>query len=135
MPASGLLVPFYRWRGAMPEPARPERILIRHDTRIVPRACFKNEYGVALPLTGLTVRYTLRNRATDVVKVNRATVTLEDQALYPGTCYYQIIVTDVDTAGTYSEEWEVDYGSGSKESFPASPTPQTVQILGDVDNA
>jgi hypothetical protein len=134
MPAPGLLVSFYRWRGSTPEPRRPERILTRHDTRVVPRAQLYNEHGVALVLTGFTVRYTLKDRASGTVKVNRATVTLEDQTLYPGMCYYQVVAADMDTAGTYSEEWEVDYGSGSKETFPASATPQTVTVLGDLDN-
>jgi len=135
MPAPGLLIAFYRWRGATAEPTRPVRFLVRHDTRVVPRAQLHNEYGVAIPLTGLTVRYTLKDSATGgVVKVGRATASLEDQAAYPGMCFYQVLAADVDTAGTFYEEWEVDYGGGSKETFPANATPQTVTIVGDQDN-
>ena len=112
----------------------PDRVIRRHDTAQQPRVKFLDEFGVALTgLSTATIRYTLTNIATGVVKINRATAVAADQGTYPGEAYYQLLSGDVDTSGTYQEEWEITYQSGAKESFPVG-LPQYVRIIDDQDN-
>ena len=111
----------------------PERIIKRHDTRVTPRVRFLDEQQQPIVLTGLTVRYTLRALGTTTLKINRATATIPDQLVTPGEAFYQPVAADVDTAGLYEEEWEIDYGSGSKESFPVKAQ-IIVSILEDLDD-
>lgn len=112
----------------------PARIIKRHDTAVLPRAKLLDEDGV--PLVGLdsaTVRYTLQAVATGVLKVTRATATVANQTTSPGEVSYQWLAGDVDTVGVYSEEWEVTYADGRKETFPTD-APQYVEIQADLDN-
>lgn len=110
-----------------------DRIIKRHDTAVQPRAKLLDEDGTPLDLTGVTVHYTLRARLTKQVKVLRGTAYVRDQVRYPGEVYYLFAAGDVDTAGLYDEEWEVDWGSGNKETFPLG-TRQRVRIEEDYDN-
>jgi hypothetical protein len=109
-----------------------DRILKRNDTNVLPRALFLDEYGAPIPLTGHTVRYSLLNVKLRTLKVNRASATLADQAIAPGEVYYTLVAGDVDTSGTYQEEWEVTYSSGKKETFPTGEA-QIVRIIDDID--
>lgn len=111
----------------------PTRIIKRHDTKVTPRARFLDEDDTPLVLTGCTITYSLREVLTGTLKVNRATANQEDQGLYPGQCFYQFLDADVDTVGTYSEQWEVEYSSGLKETFPVG-TQQFLVIEEDYDN-
>jgi hypothetical protein len=111
-----------------------DRIFHRHDTAVQARALLLDDTRV--PITGLagaTVRYTLKEFFSGGLKINRATATIRDQSLYPGEVYYQFVAADVDTIGTYVEEWEITYADGLKETFPAR-VPQYVQIVADYDN-
>jgi hypothetical protein len=108
------------------------RIIKRHDTAVQPRSQFKDENNAVIDLTGATVRYTLRNTDTLALKINRAAAVIESPAT-GGIAHYQFVAGDVDTSGTYEEEWEVTYPSTAKESFPVD-APQFVIIKDDVDN-
>lgn len=109
-----------------------DRILKRNDTNVLPRALLQDETGAVINLTGCTVRYSLLNVRLRTLKVNRASATLADQAIAPGEVYYTLVAGDVDTSGTYQEEWEVTYGSGKKETFPTGEA-QMVRIVDDLD--
>jgi hypothetical protein len=111
----------------------PARVMKRHDTKVTPRVRLLDDAGQPLVLTGLTVRYSLRALGATTLKVNRQTAIVTDQQVTPGEVFYQFVAADVDTAGIYEEEWEVDYGSGVTESFPVHGQ-QIVQIVADVDN-
>jgi hypothetical protein len=108
------------------------RIIKRHDTAVQPRAQFKDENAAAIDLAGATVRYTLRQTTTLVLKINRAAAVIETPAT-GGIAHYQFVAGDVDTAGDYEDEWEVTYADTRKESFPVD-APQLVVIKPDVDN-
>lgn len=111
----------------------PTRIIKRHDTKVTPRARFLDENDVPLVLTGCTITYSMREVLTGVLKVSSGVATQEDQGLYPGQCFYQFAAVDVDTVGTYSEQWQVTYSSGLKETFPVG-VEQFVVIEEDYDN-
>ena len=135
MPATGSLIAFYRDRGNVAEPRRPVRSLTRHSTKVVPRAKLYDEAGVAITLTGLTVRYTLKHLPTGVLVANRVTASLENQTTNAGEAFYQLLPTHVANADTdFVEEWEVDHGGGLTETFPATGYRQHVVIVEDVDN-
>jgi hypothetical protein len=133
MAATGLLIPFSRYRGTILESMRPPRLLTRHDIKVVPRAKFLDEAGVAITLTGLTVRYTLCHMPTIVFLVHRGVATQENQTTNPGEAYFPLTADHVAHNGIYREEWEIDYGAGVKESFPVSGLSQVVRILEDAD--
>lgn len=134
MAAVGLLIPFYRYRGLTFEPRRPERWLTRHSLKVVPRAKFYDEAGEPITLTGMTVRYTLKDVATQTLIVNRQTATLENQTTNPGEAYYPVTALQMANALDGVEEWEVDHGASGTETFPANGVAQVVRIVADVDN-
>jgi len=134
MAATGLLIAFYRDRGLVAEPRRPTRFIVRHSTKVLPRAKFYDEAGTAIDLTGKTVRYILRDLTTNTLIVNRLTATNENQTTNIGEVYYQWLTAHVAAALDAIEEWEVDHGGGMTETFPVG-LPQRVRIVEDVDNA
>lgn len=109
-----------------------DRILKRNDTNSWARMRLLDEHGAPINLTGATVRYTLQHIRLRTLKVNRQTATLMDQTIYPGEVYYEWLTADIDTAGTYREEWEVTYSSGEKETFPVGED-QIVRVIDDLD--
>lgn len=109
------------------------RIIKRHDTAQQAQARLETDAGTPVALTGATVVYTLTNVATGEVKVLRAPGVVRNQLSFPGEVYYQWVAGDVDTAGTYAEEWEVTYPGGAKETFPVGQV-QYVVIEPDADN-
>lgn len=110
------------------------RIIHRHDTTVQPRVRLLDEDGDTLTdLATATVKYTMRNVASGALKINRASATVPNQTAYPGEVYYQFVAGDVDTAGTYVEEWEVTHADLTKETFPAGSV-QYVEIVADYDN-
>jgi hypothetical protein len=110
----------------------PPRIIKRHDTRVMPRARLLDEYDQPIDLTGATVTYTLQDALSGVNKVTRASAFIDDQTSNLGEVFYQFAPADVDTVGFYSEQWEVVYATGEKETFPTGQT-QTVRIEPDFD--
>ncbi len=67
-------------------------------------------------VSGATVRFSMRNRQTTVVKIDRAACAIVDGAL--GVVQYDWQTADTDTAGVYEAEFEVTYSDGSIETFP-----------------
>lgn len=68
-------------------------------------------------LTGATVRFSMRNRATGAIKINRATAGIVAPAT-GGVVQYNWTSGDVDTAGEYQAEFEITHASGTPETFP-----------------
>ena len=132
MAAAGLLILFYRHRGLVQEPRRPVRTIVRHDTFVTARAQFLDEAGVAMDLTGKTVRYVLRDIPTQTLIVNRLAATLENQTTNLGQAYYTYLAAHVANAGDFLEEWVIEQAGGAQETFPVG-LPQLVRIVGDQD--
>jgi len=71
--------------------------------------------GVVIDLTGSTVKFIMRNRATGTVKVNASATVLSPTA---GTVRYDWGATDTDTIGDYDAEFEITTGAGKKFTCP-----------------
>jgi BppU N-terminal domain len=71
--------------------------------------------GVAVNLTGGTVRFLMRAKRGDPLKVDAAAVIVDAAA---GTVRYDWGATDSDTVGVYQGEFEYSDAGGKKETFP-----------------
>lgn len=81
-------------------------------------------------LTGASVVFSMRDRATGTIKVNRQAATIVTATVTP-TVQYDWVTADTDTAGTYEAEFEVTYADTTVETFPNDGF-ITVTITGDV---
>jgi hypothetical protein len=108
------------------------RIFKRHDTTPA-RVRLLSADGTIRDLTGATGTYTLTEISTNTIKVNRGTIVVMNQTTNPGEAYYPYTSGNVDTAGVYTEEWEIVYPDGTKETFPAGDI-VIVRIEADADN-
>jgi len=66
--------------------------------------------GAAINLTGCTLSWIMRNRATGVAIKQTATIV----TAATGSVEYQFVTGDTATAGVYDCEWEIVYTTGSK---------------------
>lgn len=80
-----------------------------------PAVIFQDTAGVAIDITGKTIRFRMVNANTQEVKVSDAVATITDAAA--GKARYDWLAADVDTAGVYWAWWIID-DSGSEEHFP-----------------
>ena len=96
--------------------------LKQNDTSPAIQARLKNKDGTTVTLTGATVRFSMRHRVTNNLKVNRATATIVSATPPADTSAanveYTWIAADTDIDGTYDAEWEVTYSAGAIQSFP-----------------
>lgn len=74
--------------------------------------------GVAINLSGCTVTFIMRNRATNVVKVNAACVIVTAAT---GSVRYDWGATDTNEVGDYDVEFKITNGSGLVERVPTHP--------------
>lgn len=73
--------------------------------------------GVPVDLTGSSVAISLRNRATQTLKVTAAGCTITSPT--GGQVSYQPLSTDVDTPGSYDVEFRQTRGDGSTIHYPS----------------
>lgn len=81
-------------------------------------------------LTGSTVRFSMRNRSTGAVIINRVAAVIVTAIVTP-TVRYDWQSADTAAAGFYDAEFEVTYTDSSVETFPNS-THIPVIITGDI---
>lgn len=86
--------------------------------------------GAPADLTGV-VTVTFHMVKGSVVKVNHVAVVDPDQTAHKGRVKYQWQVGDTDTSGTYKAEFEADFGSGVKRTFP-NDKDLRVQVVPDL---
>jgi hypothetical protein len=86
--------------------------------------------GVAVDLTGGTVRFLMRRRG-QVAKVNAAAVVV---VAATGSVRYDWAAADVDTAGDFEGEFEFKTATGLRETFP-NDGPFAVIIAPDIGDA
>lgn len=84
--------------------------------------------GVAVNLTGATVKFMMWGQGDAAIKVNAA-ATITDAAL--GKVSYTPIAADTNTSGDYLVEWQVTFGGGAVETFPNSDW-QKVRVKDDI---
>lgn len=93
-----------------------ETVKIKRGDRSPSISATLKQAGTAIDLTGATVKIFARNRATQVMEINGASVTVVTPA--SGTVRYDLVDGDVDTAGEYDLEWEITLPSGKKTTVP-----------------
>lgn len=81
-------------------------------------------------LSGASVVFNMRDRATGTVKVTRAAAVIVTATGTP-TVRYDWAAGDTATAGTYDGEFEVTYSDLSVETFPNASN-ITIVIAGDI---
>ena len=87
------------------------------DLKPALQVTLKDGDGVAVNVTGATVKFSMRNQATRALKINEGTVTLVTAA--SGIVRYDWVAGDTDTPGLYDAEFEVTYaGPAGPETFP-----------------
>lgn len=97
----------------MPE----EKFYIKqNDTSSDIQRDLKDAFGAPAPITGATVKFSMRVKPSGTVKVNGAAGSVVDAAL--GRVKYDFSASDTDTADTYEAEFEVTYSNGDIQSFP-----------------
>ena len=79
------------------------------------QATLTDSAGAAVNLTGLTVRFHMRQVGSRTVKVNGAATLVTPAS---GVVKYTWAAVDTDTTGSYQGEFEVTFGDGRKQSFP-----------------
>lgn len=87
----------------------------RGDTSPAIEKALVDADGVAINLTGATVRFIMARRGSTIATVNAA-ATIIDAA--GGIVRYTWQVGDTTEHGTYDGEFEVTYTGGAIESFP-----------------
>ena len=87
--------------------------------------------GVAVDLTGCTVKFVMAEKTSGVVKITSAATVVTAAS---GIVRYDWAAIDTDTPGSYQAEWEVTDAGGKKQTFPTL-TYHTIDILADLDDA
>lgn len=81
-------------------------------------------------LTGATVRFSMRDRISGVIKINRALAVIVTATVTP-TVRYDWQTADTLLAAFCDGEFEVTYANNTVETFPADPKID-IRIVGDI---
>lgn len=92
-----------------------DRYIKRNDTTNALQATLQDADGVAVNLTGATVKFKMRLASSRVTKVD-ASATIVTAA--SGIVKYTWQTGDTDTAGNYEGEFEVTYTDNTIQTFP-----------------
>jgi hypothetical protein len=92
--------------------------LKKGDTLSAIEITCKDANGVAVNLTGATVKFSMKLTSTGAVKVSLASATIVSAT--GGIVSYSWAAADVDTAGEYSGEFQVTFSAGGIQTFPNS---------------
>lgn len=87
----------------------------KDDRRPHAAATLKDALGVAVNVSGMTVKFIMTPVGGTVPKVNAAAAIVDGPN---GKVEYAWLVGDTDTAGNYKGEFEVTDAAGKKMTFP-----------------
>jgi hypothetical protein len=107
----------------------PDFTLKAHDRLPSIQASLADPVGVAVDLSGCSVKFIMRTDAGLSPKVN-STATVVDAT--SGVVRYDWISADTDTAGEYLGEWEVTFVGGKKQTFPTVGY-HSITVVPDLD--
>lgn len=101
--------------------------IARNDTAPPIEATLTDADGVALNLTGSTVRFHMRD-SSGLVKVNAPATLVTPSS---GFVRYNWIAADTVASGRYEAQWQVTFADTTIRTFP-SPGKTVVIITGDI---
>lgn len=100
----------------------------RNDRREPIERTLKGSNGLAVDLTGATVKFLMRLHGSAVLKVNAAATVV---SAVGGQVRYSWTAADTDTAGVYDAEFEVTFSDTTKQTFP-NAEPIAVMVYEDL---
>ena len=96
--------------------ADPTFYIKQNDTRPELDIFLRDDKDRSINITGATVKFSMRNAATNVVKISLASVTTVSSTA--GRVKYSFTASDTDTAGNFDGEFQVTFVGGQVETFP-----------------
>lgn len=111
--------------------------LIQHDLQPYYYMLVKDTNNAAIDLTGATIYCTMKNIASDSLKINRQTtgIAIANQTTNKGEFEYRWQSGDTNTIGVYLIEFEINPASGGKFTLPTDLQGiAKISIRADADN-
>jgi len=96
--------------------ADPTFYIKQNDTRPELDIFLRDDKDRSINITGATVKFSMRNAATNVVKISLGSVTTVSSTA--GRVKYSFTASDTDTAGNFDGEFQVTFVGGQVETFP-----------------
>jgi len=96
--------------------ADPTFYIKQNDTRPELDIFLRDDKDRSINITGATVKFSMRNASTNVVKISLAAVTTVSSTA--GRVKYSFTASDTDTAGNFDGEFQVTFIAGQIETFP-----------------
>ena len=96
--------------------ADPTFYIKQNDTRPELDIFLRDDKDRTINITGATVKFSMRNASTNVVKISLASVTTVNSTA--GRVKYPFTASDTDTAGNFDGEFQVTFVGGQIETFP-----------------
>ena len=96
--------------------ADPTFYIKQNDTRPELDIFLRDDKDRSINVTGATVKFSMRNASTNVVKISLAAVTTVSSTA--GRVKYSFTASDTDTAGNFDGEFQVTFVGGQIETFP-----------------
>jgi hypothetical protein len=96
--------------------ADPTFYIKQNDTRPELDIFLRDDKDRSINITGATVKFSMRNASTNVVKISLAAVTTVSST--SGRVKYSFTASDTDTAGNFDGEFQVTFVGGQIETFP-----------------
>ena len=96
--------------------ADPTFYIKQNDTRPELDLFLRDDKDRSINITGASVKFSMRNASTNVVKISLAAVTTVSSTA--GRVKYSFTAADTDTAGNFDGEFQVTFIGGQVETFP-----------------
>lgn len=100
----------------------------RNDTSPILQTVLSDANGVAIDLTGTTVKFYMKKYKATTPKINATAAIVNEDA---GIVRYLWQTGDTDTAGSYQAEFQITYDDGAVETFPNADFIQ-IDIINDL---
>ena len=92
--------------------------LTKNDLQPYYKVSLTDSGGVPIDLTGATIKCSMKNLASGVLKINQQTTGVAVTSAATGEFEYRWQTADVDAAATYAIEFEITPATGGKFTIP-----------------